>query len=140
MEKIQNQIKLKSVSESDYEFLFDLLKERKSINNISHKKMPTYTQHTKFVRSKPYPKWYIVILNKQKIGSVYLTTLNEIGLHFKKEFYQNKLDRIVLDLIMKKNPRARYLININPKNKEKMKFLKKNGFKLIQYTYELLPE
>ena len=27
--------------------------------------------------------------------------------------------------------------NVNPKNKKSLDFFKKNGFKLIQYTYEL---
>ena len=43
MEK--NKIKLKAVSKSDYRFLYNLLKERDSKVNISHKKMPTYNEH-----------------------------------------------------------------------------------------------
>ena len=37
---------------------------------------------------------------------------------------------------MKKNPRKRFLANVSPKNKKSMEFFKKNGFKLIQYTFE----
>ena len=36
------QFSLKSVTNSDVKFLFDLLKERDPRVNISHKKMPTY--------------------------------------------------------------------------------------------------
>jgi hypothetical protein len=43
-------------------------------------------------------------------------------------------------MIIKKNPRARYLVNVNPKNKRKIDFFKKNGFKLIQFTYEMIPK
>lgn len=47
---INNQIKLKLVSKSDYRFLYNLLKERDSRTNISHKKMPTYNEHMEFVK------------------------------------------------------------------------------------------
>ena len=45
---------------SDAGFLFELLLQRSSKENISHKKMPTYEEHIKFIISKPYYKWYIV--------------------------------------------------------------------------------
>ena len=66
------------VRKSDATFLYDLLKERESNVNISHKKMPTYAQHIKFIESRPYSKWYVIILNNQKIGSAYLSKQNEI--------------------------------------------------------------
>jgi hypothetical protein len=140
MQIIKNSIKFKVVTKLDYEFLYELLKERKLINNISHKKMPTFSQHVKFVKTKPYEKWYIIIKNKKKCGAIYLTKLNEIGLQLKKEEFNKKIETDILKLIMKKNPRARYLANVNPKNKKRIDFLKKNGFKLIQYTYEMIPE
>jgi len=136
----ENSVKFKIISESDYEFLYELLKERDSKNNISHKKMPTFPQHVKFIKSKPYSKWYIIYANKKKCGTVYLTGLNEIAFQLKKEFYHKKIELYVLKLIMKKNPRSRYLANISPNNKKKIDFFKKNRFKLIQYTYEFLPE
>ena len=140
MQTIKNPIKFKTVTKLDYEFLYELLKERKLINNISHKKMPTFSQHVKFVKTKPYDKWYIIIKNKKKCGAIYLSKLNEIGLQLKKEEFNKKIETDILKLIMKKNPRARYLANVNPKNKKKIDFFKKNGFKLIQYTYEMVPE
>lgn len=140
MQTIKNPIKFKTVTKLDYEFLYELLKERKLINNISHKKMPTFSQHIKFIKTKPYEKWYVIIKNKKKCGAIYLTKLNEIGLQLKKEEFNKKIETDILKLIMKKNPRARYLANVNPKNKKKINFLKKNGFKLIQYTYEMIPE
>ena len=44
MEKNSSSIYLKSVTNSDVEFLFDLLKERDPRANISHKKMPEWMQ------------------------------------------------------------------------------------------------
>ena len=140
MQITKNSIKFKIVSESDHEFLYELLKKRDSINNISHKKMPTFSQHVKFVKSKPYSKWYIIYVGKEKCGTVYLTELNEISFQLKKEFNHKKIEVQVLKLMMEKNPRIRYLSNISLNNKKKIRFFKKNGFKLIQYTYEFIPE
>ena len=89
--KTNNFIKFKQVSESDYKFLYELLKERDPKNNISHKKMPTFSQHVKFVKSKPYSKWYIIYGGKEKCGTVYLTELNEISFQLKKSLTIKKL-------------------------------------------------
>lgn len=131
------EIILKSVTENDYEFLYKLLSERNPSVNISHKKMPTYKQHIKFVKSNPYSKWYIVYHNKQKIGSAYLTKINEIGIFLTKEFQEMKIGNKVLAIIMQLNPRKKYLANINPSNKKSIEFFKKNQFHLIQYTFEI---
>ena len=125
------------VRKSDATFLYDLLKERESNVNISHKKMPTYAQHIKFIESRPYSKWYVIILNNQKIGSAYLSKQNEIGIFITKNKQRKKLGTAVLDMIIKKNHRKRYLANVNPKNKKSISFFKKNGFELIQHTFEL---
>ncbi len=130
------QIKLKTVNSSDFRFLYELLKQRDQEQNISHKKMPKYTQHLKFVTSKPYSFWYIIIENGEKIGSVYLTTQNEIGMSLIKEKKMKRLEKNILELIMKKNHQKRFFVNISPKNKKLELLVKKFGFKIIQKTYE----
>ena len=135
--KTNSQIKLTAVTKNDALFLYDLLKERKPNVNISHGKMPTYVQHIKFIESKPYSKWYIIKFGNKKIGSAYLSKQNEIGIFIIKNMRQQKLGTSVLNILIKKNHRKRYLANINPKNKKSMGFFKKNGFKLVQYTFEL---
>jgi RimJ/RimL family protein N-acetyltransferase len=99
--------------------------------------MPTYAQHIKFIESKPYSKWYVIKFNNKKIGSVYLSKQNEVGIFIKKNMHSQKLGTSVLNILMKKNHRKRYLANINPKNKKSIGFFKKNGFELLQYTFEL---
>ena len=136
MKKTQSPISLKSVTNSDVKFLFDLLKERDPRVNISHKKMPTYSQHTKFINSKPYSKWYIILKSKQKIGSIYLSKNDEIGIFLSKKFQGKNVGNFALNELMKKNPRKRFLANVNPKNKKSISFFKNNNFKLIQYTFE----
>ena len=46
--------------------------------------MPSYSEHKKFVNSKPYDKWDIIQVKNKKIGSIYLTPQNEIGIFIKK--------------------------------------------------------
>lgn len=131
-------IKLKAISKNDYKFLYELLSERDPIVNISHKKMPTYEEHVRFVASKPYLHWKIIYFNNKKSGSVYLTKQNEIGIFVKKELQGKKIGSRVLELIMKQNGPGRYLANVSPKNKKSIIFFKNHGFRLIQHTYELI--
>ena len=130
-------IKLKPVSKSDYRFLYNLLMERNPATNISHKKMPTYNEHVSFVSAKPYSKWYVILYGVNKAGSIYLTSQNEIGIFIKKSFQNKQIGNIALRIFIQKNPKKRYLANVNPKNKKSIRFFKNSGFKLIQYTFEL---
>lgn len=133
----KNSTILRPVKESDCLFLYELLKERDPRVNISHKKMPNFAQHVKFVLSKPYAKWYVIVECKKNTGSIYLTKDNEIGIFLKKDLQCKGIGFNALKLLMEKNPRDRYLANVNPKNKKSIQFFKNNEFKLIQHTYEL---
>ena len=121
----------------DYRFLYNLLKERDPLANISHKKMPSYHEHVLFVSSKPYSKWYVILYGANKVGSIYITTQNEIGIFIKKSFQDKQIGSVVLKKLIQKNPKKRYLANVSPKNKNSINFFKKNKFRLIQYTFEL---
>lgn len=134
---MEKTITLRNVNSSDSRFLFKLLKERDPKANISHKKMPTYVEHEKFIKSKPYSKWCIIEFGKSKIGSIYLSKNDEIGIFIKKQFHGKDIGQESLIKFIKMNPRKRYLANVNPKNLISQKFFKKNNFKLIQYTFEL---
>ena len=130
-------INLRSVRKSDHIFLYELLKQRNLNENISHKKMPTFSRHVKFVMSKPYSKWYIIQSSNDDIGSIYLSKNNEIGIFLIGKNQNKGIGCKALKLLIEKNPKIRYLANVNPKNKKSIDFFKKNGFKLIQHTYEL---
>lgn len=130
-------VRLKPVTKADYFFLYELLTQRRPIVNISHKKMPTYEEHVKFVESKPYSKWYTIILETRKIGAAYLSKENEIGIHLMRKYEKNYIYLQTVKELMYKNPRKKFLVNISPRNKNYIKFFKKFGFKLLQHTYEL---
>ena len=130
-------LKLKEVDEKDVQFLYNLLEERKPVTYISHKKMPTYEEHVNFVKSSPYSKWYIIEVDGERAGSIYLTKQNEIGIFLNEGLQEKGIGSNALNVLIGKNPDLRYLANINPENKKSIKFFKKLGFTLIQYTYGL---
>ena len=76
------ELKLREVSHSDYTFLYELLKNRNPQVNISHKTIPTFEKHVEFVMSKPYDTWYVIEYTDKKIGSIYLSKQDEIGISF----------------------------------------------------------
>jgi RimJ/RimL family protein N-acetyltransferase len=137
VKKEKNDITLRIINKTDLKFLFEILEEREQRVNISHRKMPTFEQHKKFVASKPYSKWYVILQGIEKAGSIYLSKQNEIGIFLKKGSHHTGIGTVALKLIMEKNPKKRYLANVNPKNKKSIEFFKKNDFNILQHTYEL---
>ena len=91
MNKDSAGISIKPIEIKDNRFLFQLLSERKLNENISHKKMPSYLQHVEFVASKPYKKWHIIYDKNKKIGSIYISKQNEIGLFFKTNEWKHEI-------------------------------------------------
>lgn len=124
-------------------FLYDLLKERDPSINISHRELPTFENHVRFIESKPYECWYIVFRNvhgsevMEPIGSVYLTRENEIGLFFTRASKGKGYGSRVLNMLMGVHPRKAYIANIAPTNQHSTKFFQARGFKHIQNTYRL---
>ena len=136
MNELLIDLKLRKIEDSDFNFLYKLLKERNPKENISHKQMPSYEQHIKFIKSKPYQKWYVIEKNRKKLGSIYFSKQNEIGIHFMSATKNELLGQLAIQELMKKNPNKKYFTNINPKNHELIKFFEKNAFSLVQYTLE----
>ena len=124
------------IEETDYKFLYELLLQRKKIVNISHKKMPTYEEHVKFIESEPYSKWYIIQIDDKKIGSIYLTKENEIGIHFFTQYEESERFQNVIKEFFLKEPQDRFVMNVSPKNEQYIDMAKKLGFHLVQHTYE----
>ncbi len=131
-------ISLRPVVDSDAEFLFDLLKERKPDQNISHREMPTFEKHCEFMRGNPYPVWYVIECGHHTpVGHVYLTKHDEIGIFVKTAFHQMGIATNAVEELMRLHKRDRYLANISPRNGKSQAFFAKHGFTHIQNTYEL---
>jgi len=123
-------------AQSHYDFLYELLRKRPKKHNISHKEMPTLKEHEAFVQRRPYHSWWIININGEDIGSVYITRrLCEIGIHLLEE--NDEIKGIVVDCIKRRFPKMRLLANVAIDNIEGQKFWESQGFKKLQVTYEL---
>ena len=129
------EIELKPINEQDIDFLYELLKERETTVNISHKELPAFSEHEQFVKSSPYPYWDIILLNNERIGNIYLTDRDELGIFISRDFQNQGIGSIVLQKFMKKVGKKRYLANVNPTNYKSIQFFGKHGFTHIQNTY-----
>ena len=117
--------------------LYDLLAERTPEQSISHKKMPTFNEHQKFILSTPYAQWYLIQFGGHWVGSMYITKQNEIGISIFNSFQGQGHGSQALRRILDKYQGQRMLANINPKNENSIKLFESMGFKPIQITYEL---
>jgi len=126
---------LKPVTIDDAKFLFDLLKQREGIVNISHKSLPTWEKHVEFIKNNTYQSWDIIWVDNIRIGNIYLTDRDEIGIFLDKESQSNGYGSIAINEFMKKNGKKRYLANIRPTNYKSIQFFGKHGFIHIQNTY-----
>ena len=66
-------MELKSVTEDDAEFLFELLKQREGRVNISHKSTPDWEEHLQYVKNHDYQSWDIIWIDETRVGNIYLT-------------------------------------------------------------------
>lgn len=126
---------LKPVTIDDAKFLFDLLKQREGIVNISHKSLPTWEEHVEFIKNNTYQSWDIIWVDNVRIGNIYLTDRDEVGIFLDKESQSNGYGSIAINEFMKKNGKKRYLANIRPTNYKSIQFFGKHGFIHIQNTY-----
>ena len=135
---MNSSIKLNQVTKNDTLFLYDLLKNKDPNANISHKKMPSYDEHVKFVMSKPYTNWYIIEYEKKNVGAIYLSKQDEIGISINNDYEYDQIVKSALELLMKLNQRKRYLANTSSKDVRSQEFLLKNGFTGLEYVYEMI--
>ena len=136
--EMNSNVKLKQITKNDMLFLYELLKSKDPNANISHKKMPSYDEHVKFVMSKPYTNWYIIEYDKKNVGAIYLSKQDEIGISVNNDYEYDQIVKPALKLLMKLNQRKRYLANTSPKDVRSQEFLLKNGFTGLEYVYEMI--
>lgn len=121
--------------------LYALLVERDPEVNISHRQMPTMTQHEKFLRENPYLGWYLIKAETDGmygpfVGATYLTRRREIGVFILREHRRKGYAGAAVQQMLLKYP-GRMLANINPKNEASLALFAKFNAKPLQHTYEL---
>lgn len=119
--------------------------------NISHKELPTRTDHENFVVNHPFWLWYLIMdANLGKfVGQIRVSVRNEIGIGILKRYRRKGYATAALEELMATvtpqpyDPsmrRAGWVANINPKNSASVAFFEKHGFHHIQNTYLRDPE
>ena len=119
------------------EILYRLLEEREPHVNISHRGMPTWKNHVRFIAGHPYSAWYLVRSGQDYVGAIYLTALGEIGIGVLAQWRGHGFGRAAIRALMRKHPRSRFLANINPGNATSIRMFSEMDFRIIQQTYEL---
>jgi len=117
--------------------MWDLLFERKPHQNISHKKMPTWAEHKRFIEARPYAVLYFIAPDDDLdtvFGTLYLTANREIGIQVFEKHHGYGVGTKAMEELNRihKGP---FLANINPANEASIAFFEKHGFKHIQNTY-----
>ena len=126
---------LKAITLEDAEFLYELLKQREGRINISHNSLLTWEEHLDYIKNHLYKSWDVIWVENNKVGNIYLTQRDEIGIFLDKKFQGRGYGSQALKQFMKKNGKKRYLVNINPTNYKSIQFFGKHGFIHIQNTY-----
>jgi RimJ/RimL family protein N-acetyltransferase len=118
--------------------LYRLLDERTDVTNISHRRMPSWSEHKAFVASGPYRAWYLIVTDADiPVGSIYLTKENEIGVFVAGDSQRKGYGTWAISALMKRHGARRYLANINPRNEQSIRLFASFGFQLIQHTYAM---
>lgn len=152
MAKMENRVKLVSVYsvKSASEILYELLKSRAPKENISHREMPSWEEHNKFINSAPYSLWFFVVLetdlkkvryieefkNGAFIGSIYLSRMSEIGVHFFPEHRFRGNEEQAIQRLMLLAGRKKYFMNVSVNNDTLKGLVQEMGFTPLSNTYE----
>jgi len=132
------------------DILYALLRERSVEDdphvNISHRRLPTFHDHERFVESRPYRYWYLILVEQSVVGTCYISKRNEIGIVlFRAHRGKGYGSQAVAALIEKHKPlkaipgvrSGSFIANINPKNEASIRMFSRLGFTHLSNTYEL---
>lgn len=122
--------------------LFNLLKLRTYF--ISHKDMPTWNQHVRFVKTNPYRMWFIVKQKDKPVGSFYIKLDNSIGINLIDDYSSSVIE--ILDYIKRNIKPAQaipsvvppfFYVNLSPLNTTLINQLENKNMQKIQISFKL---
>lgn len=125
--------------------LYSLLLDRPVETHISHQRMPSYDDHERFVRSKPYRFWFLIRVDGEFVGDLHVTELNEIGVFLFERCRGKGYGAQAVKLLMSRyrplhaipaKRVRRWLAHIAPKNDAGASFFRKLGFTLVEQTWQ----
>lgn len=133
------------------EVLYEILQERNGDDtvNISHRELPSFSQHKEFVQNHPYAAWYLIeepeLAGGYAVGSIYLTKPprpsvagNEIGVFIRENYRGRGVGKKAIAALMEIHGPGRYLANVNPANARSIGMFESMGFAHCQNTYALV--
>tara|TARA_Y100000589_G_C26951523_1_gene546687 strand:+ start:27 stop:455 length:429 start_codon:yes stop_codon:yes gene_type:complete len=129
-------------SEQTISLLYELLAKRK--HKISHKEMPNYDDHRKFVSNHPYRYWYIIKTTNIPIGSFYIKSDNSVGINIIDE--SKEIIECIINFInanIEPNPSVKsmipdyFFVNIPSTNINLINIFENLNKKSIQSSYQI---
>ena len=137
-------IKFEKIIPNDFQIneLYNLLTIKKY--PISHKTLPSESEHCNFVFHHPYVVWYLLYKNMSLIGSVYVQFDNSIGMNL-IEYDQEDLLKVINHIKNNYSPlpsiksfrRGSFFLNVSSKDTPLIKILKKLEKVEIQRSFIL---
>jgi hypothetical protein len=127
-------------NEEHIKTLYEILKKRAI--NISHRSVPSYSEHIKFVLNHPYRIWYLISLNNEFIGNAYIMKNNCVGIAIIKNI--NLAIPAVINIISRRHKPLKpiksirpgsFFYNVSPDNLEYISTLKNMRARLVQMTF-----
>ena len=123
--------------------LYSQLQRR--LYQISHKSMPSFEMHERFVKGNPYRAWFIIEIDNEFIGNVYIQFDNSVGLNCEDNITAEQI-RKVLDIIGSKfQPleainsirRGSFFLNVSSENLSLQRKLNSLSMMEIQRSYAI---
>jgi hypothetical protein len=129
-------ITYRDIDAQDYGWLYYMLANRPEYVNISHAKLPSYTDHCEYWDSTT-AKWetQIILADGERVGYYYITDNFEIGIFVDQSQRNKGIEAQVLGHIKAESPGVLFA-NISPRNPISKRMFKAAGFKKIQETYK----
>jgi len=144
---IANLVDVYVMGEEAEALLYVLLAQRPAAANISHSHLPSWEEHQRFVRSRPYREWFIVKNEElQSVGAVYATKQNEVGVAILQAYQRRGYAKAAVQALMAQLQPLRpqpsfcnehWLANVAPGNHASHELFKKLGGSVVQVTYRL---
>ena len=122
--------------------LYQLLKER--LYSISHKELPEFRKHKKFVLNSPYRFWYLIQSSDGVFGAFYIKFDNSVGLNLKFND-QLLLEKVIEFIRSELSPMPAkdsvtpdyFYINVSSKNVDLLDLFDEIGICRLQVSFKV---
>jgi predicted acetyltransferase len=133
---VHNRIGFRKVRVGDMGFLYRLLRERPKGVSISHTHMPTFAEHCRFWKRKPYRIACIITVDKYTpVGYAYLTDRMELGIHISIMWRSRGIGTYVVRKVLEEQKGKDVYMNVGIENGRAARWIERMGGNLVQFTY-----